>query len=129
MRLVLLEIPDNEEADTFVEAIKNGEAIMSFSVKNGDGSKSFGYKPIEGAKVAAVWAKPTQFCTCPDYDGKAAPTSKYRWLVHPKCAKPRPGAMQHPKDLTRVDWKPQEIPYYIGFRSDGRGWVYRKEER
>jgi hypothetical protein len=122
-RLILIEIPDNVGADNFVKAVKAGDVI--FGVANEDGEEKQ-YQPID-AKVEAVWAKPTQFCTCEDYKGVSAPSKTYRWMVHAKCAKPHPRAMQHPKDLTRDGWKPQEIPYYLGFRSDGKGWVYRKE--
>jgi hypothetical protein len=129
-RLILIEIADNAEADRFIAALKGDNVLRGVEVPPADADQAYPeYKwdNLEGAKVEAVWAKPTQFCTCEDYKGVSAPSKTYRWMVHAKCAKPHPRAMQHPKDLTRDGWKPQEIPYYLGFRSDGKGWVYRKE--
>jgi hypothetical protein len=127
-RLVLIEIPDNADADAFISAIKNDAVLFAKEttvVEGEDPGYEVSWHNTEGFKVEAVWAKPTQFCECPDYNGVSAPTSKYRWMVHAKCAKPRAGAMQHPRDLTRPDTKPQEIPYYLGFRADCKGWTLR----
>lgn len=126
MRFVMVEIPDNEEADQFVDAIKRGDLLISFSKDNGNGTGEYGYKSPTGAKVQAVFAVPTQFCSCPtaQREGKS---KKYGWYVCTKCMKPRPGSMQHPYNLTELHKDPKEWVYYLGFRADRQGWRIPKK--
>jgi hypothetical protein len=124
-RFVMISIPDNADANAFVKAIESDGVI--FSVPTPDTETEVRYTELT-AKVEAVWAQPTKFCDCPDYAGTSAPTSTYRWMVHAKCARPRKGAMQHPKDLLRPDAPATETPYYLGFRADSKGWRIPKEK-
>lgn len=81
-RLVVLEFPDNEDAEAFVYGIDAG---------------AIGPGPA-GVQVAAVYARPTKFCTCTtgfgmkQKQGKMAGgftrTRKYGWWVHAVCGKP-----------------------------------------
>jgi hypothetical protein len=131
-RLILIEIPDNADADAFVEAIKNENVLFAKPVDGAEAEVTMvelSWHDLENAKVEAVWAKPTQFCECDDYAGVSAPTSKFRWMVHAKCAKPRRGANQNPRDLTRPDAKPGEVPYYIGFRADSKMFGHPRPQR
>jgi hypothetical protein len=128
-RFVMISIPDNKDADQLVAAIERGDFLFGYDKDNGDGTGEYGYKAPTDAKVEAVWAKPTKFCECTDWAGVSAPTTSYRWMVHAKCAKPRKGVMQHPKDLTRVDTPANEIPFYLGFRADCKGWRIPREKK
>jgi hypothetical protein len=132
-RLILIEIPDNADADAFVSAVKNDAVLFAkpagTTVVDGREVEELTWHNLENAKVEAVWAKPTQFCECDDYAGVSAPTSKFRWMVHAKCAKPRRGANQNPRDLTRPDAKPGEVPYYIGFRADSKMFGHPRPQR
>jgi hypothetical protein len=125
----MISISDNADADAFAEAVRNGEVVYSFKQPNEDNSVSFGYKGIKGAAVEAVWGKPVTFCECASYDGKSVKGVKLGWYVHATCGKPRAGAMQHPRDLSRgLDVPVTQIPYYLGFRADSKGWRLTKED-
>jgi hypothetical protein len=118
-RLLLISVPDNAHAEDFINAVNNGDVIFSTSVvvPDSDDPGEVRYVPLLAPKVEAVWGLPTQFCECPDYPGSSVPTAKMRWMVHSRCAKPRKGANQNPRDLLRPDARPGEVPYYIGFRA------------
>jgi hypothetical protein len=129
-RFVVVEIPDNDEADAFVKAIEQGTLFFGVSIDsqdNGDGTGEYGYKGLTHAKVPQVYAVPTIFCECPDYKGQSVRSSKYGWWVHVKCAKPRAGALQHPYNLLERNVDARERVYYMGFRADRRGWRIPQE--
>lgn len=132
-RFVMISIPDNADADAFVEAVKRHDVIFGYKKGNDadhiiSSDDTYSYTGLADAEVEAVWAKPTKYCDCPDYAGVSTPSLKFNWMVHAKCGKPRKGSMMHPKDLTRIDEKPQHIPYYLGFRADSKGWRLTKED-
>ena len=126
-RLVMISIPDNVDAEAFVKAVEEG--YIMYSKPHPTLKNEVSINKLETAKVEALWAKPTQFCECDDYAGVSAPTKAYRWMVHAKCAKPRKGTMQHPRDLTRPDTPAEQIPYYLGFRADSEGFVFPREKK
>jgi len=126
-RFVVVEIPDNEEADAFVKAIQEGYVMFSRPHPTLEGEVSVN-KPTTEWKVPQVYAVPTLMCTCPDYNGISVRSSRYGWWVHAKCAKPHPGAMQHPFNLVEAGVDPRHRVYYMGFRADRRGWQIPKEE-
>jgi len=122
MRFVVVEIPDNDEADNFVRALEAGQVVVSYQVRNEeDGSTSFGYRPIGEVKAPQVYAVPTMFCECA-INYSQARSKKYGWYVCVKCSKPRKGSMQHPFNLRELDVAIKERVYYMGFRADRQGW-------
>jgi hypothetical protein len=116
MRFVMIQIPDNEEADAFIKAAERGDLLFGFD--KDDGTGEYGYKGLTGASVPGVWAVPTKFCECPDYAGKGVRSSKYGWHVHAKCAKPRKTAQQYPRNLKEAGRTIKELVYFLGFRAD-----------
>jgi hypothetical protein len=78
----------------------------------------YGYLDPRHTTVRAVFQKPTKFCECSD-PGESSPLSKkYHWRIHhPGCNKPKPGLMQHPRNLLDPeDMKPQYRNIYLGVR-------------
>ena len=134
MRFVVVEIPDNEEADAFVEAIKTGYVMFSKPHPKLPNEVSLG-KPETEWKVPQVYAVPTMFCECPDYNGVSVKSSKYGWYVHVKCAKPRPTALQHPFNLVEMaangnQWVDgRDRRYYMGFRANRKPWRHEDEAK
>lgn len=137
-RFVVVQIPDNEEADAFVKAIENDNLIFGTVVGQieVDGRMVDEVKydsPNSEWKVPQVYAVPTKFCDCPDYNGKSVKSSRYGWYVHAKCAKPRPTALQHPFNLVEMgqnggQWvDPRDRVYYMGFRANLQGWRHPSE--
>jgi ribosomal protein L37AE/L43A len=120
-RFVVVEIPDNEEADAFVEAIQNGYVLFSKPHPKLEDEVSVN-KPSSEWKVTQVYAVPTMFCECLDKKEWSAKSVKYGWWVCAKCSKPKAGALQHPYNLLEKDVDPKERVYYMGFRADRRGW-------
>lgn len=118
-RFVVVEIPDNVEADNFVKAVESGLVWYGTAEANEIKMTESAYR---GWKVPQVYAVPTLFCECPDYEGKSTRSARYGWYVHAKCAKPRPGALQHPYNLLEKDVPATERVYYMGFRADRRPW-------
>jgi hypothetical protein len=117
MRFVVVEIPDNEEAEAFVEAIKNGYVMYSKPHPTVAGEYSIN-KPLEVWNVPAVFAVPTKFCECPDYEGKSVRSKKFGWNVHAKCAKPRATVGLYPNNLLEVGATVKERVYFMSFRAD-----------
>jgi hypothetical protein len=131
-RLILISIPDNDEADKFIQAIKDDNVLRAVEVRDEfsrEGHPEVEWNSLDGAKVEAVWGLPTLFCECDDYNGTSAPTQKMRWMVHAKCARPRKGAMQNPRDLTRIDMPAGQVPYYIGFRAGSDKYGYDRTKK
>lgn len=126
MRFVVVEIPDNEEADQFVAAVERGDVLFGFEKDNGDGTGEYGYKGLAGARVPQVYAVPTMFCEC-DKTHPEGRSKKYGWYVCTSCSRPRKGSMQHPFNLLERDKPATERAYYMGFRADRRGWRIPKE--
>lgn len=129
-RFVMISIPDNKDAQAFVEAVQNGEIVHSFKQTNEDGSSSFGYRPLK-AEAVALWADPTKLCEChppwklsnakePSVGLQCNPvrSMNYGWLVCSQCNKPHPHQVQHPKNLLNPDETPQTRDYYLGFKAD-----------
>jgi hypothetical protein len=127
-RLILISIPDNVDAEDFMNAVKANQVIVGQQEEE-EGANVWRYKELLGAKVEALFALPTKFCECPDYAGTSTPTKAFRWMVHAKCAKPRKGANQNPRDLLRPDARPGEVPYYIGFRAGIDMFGYQRTPR
>jgi hypothetical protein len=124
-RFVLVSIPDNANADAFVKAIEGQSVLFARTAADNEVS----WQPLEGAKAEAMFAQPTKFCECTDYTGVSTPTVNYAWYVHSKCAKPRKGRMQHPRDLLRpIGTRKDEAPFYLGFRAGKDSWGYDKSE-
>ena len=121
MRFVVVEIPDNEEADNFARAIEGGEVIVPHLVNGTADHVEVAYKPLLGAKVPQVYAVPTMFCEC-GINYSQARSKKYGWYVCVKCSKPRKGSVQHPFNLRELDVAIKERVYYMGFRADRQGW-------
>jgi hypothetical protein len=135
-RFVVVEIPDNEEADAFMKAVQAGEVL--FGVPAGttevDGRqveeiKWRGINESGEWKVPQVYAVPTKFCECPDYEGVSARSQKYGWWVHRKCSKPRGTALQHPYTLLELGVDPRHLRYYMGFRADRQPWQKPREKK
>jgi hypothetical protein len=140
MRFVVVEIPDNAEADAFVEAVKTGQVIYAVPAgqEEVDGRMvdTVAWKDIPDTwKVPQVYAVPTMFCECPDYKGISVKSSKYGWFVHAKCARPRPSALQHPFNLVEMgqnggQWVDgRDRRYYMGFRANREPWRHQDEKR
>lgn len=130
-KYVLISIPDNAVADAFVQALKDDNVLFATPSTDEDRESIFQevkWDNLEGQVIEAIWQKPTLYCECPIRytEGKS---KKYGWYVCTNCSKPRKGSMQHPYDLSRPGVPPQEIPYYLGFRADGRGWRIPKEPK
>lgn len=87
-RFVLIEIPDNADADAFVSAVKNGAVIFGRPAPDAEvevTQQEVVYGPLEGTKVEGLFGAPTKFCECPDYPGTSARSKTYGWYVHVKC--------------------------------------------
>jgi hypothetical protein len=125
-RFVVVEIPDNDEAEAFIKAIQEGYVMFSRPHPTLEGEVSVG-KPITEWKVPQVYAVPTMFCEC-DKTYPEGKSQKFGWYVctGPGCSKPRKGAMQHPYNLVEKDVPVTERVYYMGFRADRRGWRITK---
>lgn len=85
-RYILIEFEDNAEADRFCAKVING-------TKKGGRYRLIGY-----------FAKPRNFCQCgPLTDRQQASEvrrgSKYGWMVHTKCGRPRKQASHSPRNL------------------------------
>lgn len=126
MRFVVVEIPDNAEAEAFISAIKN-QAVF-YGVRNGttevDGREVDEIKWVDIPdtwKVPQVYAAPTLFCECAT-TYKEGRSQKFGWWVCSNCSKPRKGSMQHPFNLVERNVPAMERVYYMGFRADRRGW-------
>lgn len=126
MRFVVVEIPDNAEADAFVAAIENDNII--FGTVTGqvevDGrmvDELHYNSPASEWKVPQVYAVPTMFCECPTKFSQAR-SKKYGWFVCVNCSKPRKGVMQHPFNLKELPENVKTQVYYMGFRADRQGW-------
>lgn len=52
-----------------------------------------------GFNVIGMFAKPTRFCECEDYEGVAPRDKNLGWRVHAKCKLPRPEETQQPNNL------------------------------
>lgn len=78
-RYVVLDFRDNEFAETFVKLVDGSLSWEQLAAVSG-----------AHAEVAAVFAKPTLFCTCGvDYTAKAfQKSSRFGWFVHLKCKRP-----------------------------------------
>lgn len=110
-RFVMVQFDDNDEADNFVKSV--GENVVAGN-----------------PEVKAVWAMPTMLCEChppwllpnrkDKYQSYCDPvrSKTYGWLVCPKCAKPHPYQVQHPKNLLDGDKPTSERIWYLGFRAD-----------
>lgn len=128
MRFVVVEIPDNDEAEDFIHALLHGEVI--YSSKHGEPEGEIRYKPLSDPRVPQVYAVPTLFCECPNQSEKSARSMKYGWWCCAKCSKPKRGAMQHPFNLMERDVDARHRVYYMGFRADRRPWrIPLKEEQ
>jgi hypothetical protein len=98
-RYVLLRFDDDDQADHFVEAIKQNDVF--FSHKNPDGTGNYGY--ITGVQPVGVFQSPTKFCDCENKLAPSVRSKKYGWWVHPHCRKPKAGISQQPKNLLYPD--------------------------
>lgn len=129
MRFVVLEIPDNDEAEALIKAVQGGMVLFGrLQHPETPEVAEYAFEMMgEGWEVPQVYAVPTKFCECPDYNGVSARSSKYGWWVHAKCSKPRPGAMQHPFNLLERHKPGEEVVYYMGFRADRRPYIIPKE--
>jgi hypothetical protein len=118
-RFVVVEIPDNDEAEAFISAIKNSAVIYGRPV--GD-EVQYGPQQSEW-RVPQVYAVPTLFCEC-DKTYPEGKSQKFGWYVctGPGCSRPRKGSMQHPYNLVEKNVPVTERVYYMGFRADRRGW-------
>lgn len=118
-RYVLLRIEDNDEAEAFVKGVEQQDVFFmhsntgtSTTVETNSGTGSYGYLV---AKVLGLFGAPTQFCECGDKSEVSARSKKYGWWVHRKCAKPKPGNMQHPHNLLgRNELGKHKPELYIG---------------
>jgi hypothetical protein len=131
MRFVVVEIPDNDDADAFVKAVENGAvwyAVFAVSINGEVKVQESAYKDW---KVPQVYQVPTKFCDCPSYTGKDAKSSKYGWWVHAACGKPRPGALQHPYNLVEraQGVHSTKSVYYMGFRADRKPWIILPDKK
>jgi hypothetical protein len=118
-RFVVVEIPDNDEADAFISAIKNG-AVIYGRRPDAEGEVRYAEQETEW-RVTQVYAVPTMLCECPTTHPEGR-SQKYGWYVCTKCSKPRGGSMQHPFNLLERDVDPRHRVYYMGFRADRRAW-------
>jgi hypothetical protein len=116
MRFVVVEIEDNEEADAFIGAIECGYVL--YSRPHPEKVDEHEVVNLTGAKVPAVFAVPTKFCECPDYEGKSVRSKKFGWNVHAKCAKPRATVGLYPNNLLEVGATVKERVYFMSFRAD-----------
>lgn len=125
-RFVVVEIPDNAEADAFVEAIQKGMVLYGKPTDVTEGEvtqQEYAFEMLgDDWRVPQVYAVPTMFCECLDKKEWSAKSVKYGWWVCAKCSKPKAGALQHPYNLLEKDVDPKERVYYMGFRADRRGW-------
>ena len=124
MRFVMVEIPDNVEADAFVAAVQNGEVLYAVPAGeievDGRMVNEVAWKSAEDWKVPGIWGVPTLMCDCKDSGDKSARSAKYGWFVHAKCAKPRPTATQYPYNLLEeaAHLGIKHRVYSLGFRAD-----------
>lgn len=120
MRFVVIEIPDNDVADNFVQAVKDGRVIYGVPRSEEGEIAEVNYLGLNDqgeASVPAMYGVPTKFCDCADYEGKGVRTKKYGWYVHAKCAKPRANTSQYPNNLLGPGGLKEKV-YTIGFRGD-----------
>jgi len=125
MRFVVVEIPDNEEAEAFVHAVRRGQVLFAKpaqSEETGEAMQELTWQPpAESWAVPQVYAVPTLFCECPIRHPEAR-SKRYGWYVCTKCAKPRRGSMQHPFNMVERHKDAKDVAFYMGFRSDRMPW-------
>jgi hypothetical protein len=140
-RLVLITIPDNADAEAFVEAINRGDVILGFPANENilNREDTYTYGPLKG-KAEALWADPTKMCEChPSYQlpnpiGKgdkgllcqAVQSKTYKWWVCSLCNKPHPHQFQHPKNLLDPNEALAPRKYTLGFRTDRSAFIEEK---
>lgn len=130
MRFVVVEIPDNEEAEAFVEAVNAGRMIFGIPRTVEGDTVEINYVGLTDAKVPQMYAVPTMFCDCPDYAGKSGRSAKYGWYVHAKCARPRPTNYIHPYNLIEgANTDPRDRIYTMSFRANRKPWRNEDERR
>jgi len=100
-RYILIQVDDNEAAKLIVEDIqKTGE--LAYQVEESE--------LLTPAKVIGLFAKPTQFCDCPNPGDRVAKGTKWGWLLHsPGCNKPRRNMWQHARNLLHYEKAPATI--------------------
>lgn len=138
-RFVMLRIPDNTDAEAFVNAIRANHIFYGTPAQEGDAFEpEMTYHNLDvAAEAVAMWADPTKLCEChppwarpmPMAKGlglscNPAKSAKFGWLVCTNmvdgkmCAKPHGFQFQHPKNLLVPDETPQTRLYCLGFRAD-----------
>lgn len=138
-RFVMISIPDNADAEAFVNAIKANHIFYGVPAKEDDAFEpEMSYHALDvAAEAVALWADPTKMCEChppwklpnplakgdPGLQCNPARSLKYGWLVCPQpgCSKPHPHQVQHPKNLLEGPDDPRL--YYLGFRADRSTYV------
>jgi hypothetical protein len=118
MRFVVVQIPDNDEATAFMQAVTRGEII--FGKQSDEGLQYSG--PSEPWKISQVYAVPTKLCECTRRYPEAK-TKKYGWYVCTNCSKPRAEALQHPYNLLETHLPVAQRAFYMGFRPNFKGYV------
>jgi len=134
VRLVLIAVEDNDEADAFVEAVRQGNVLFAFEKDNGNGTGEYGYKSLERVTVEAMWQAPTKMCEChPPYvlpnalakQGTGLTcvargrSKKYGWLLCTLCMKPHGFQTIHPKNLLGPEEEDlKDRKFVLGFRTD-----------
>jgi hypothetical protein len=131
-RFVMIAIPDNADAQAFVDAINRGDVIIGFNKDEGilNREDTYTYGPLKGEAVA-MWADPTKLCEChppwqlPNHkepgSGLQCTTARsvnYGWQVCTKCSKPHHFQFQHPRNLLVPGETPSNRTYCLGFRAD-----------
>lgn len=132
-RFVMIRIPDNDEAQAFVDALQKLQVMYAKPHPTLEDQHTV-CTPRTEWEVTALWADPTKLCEChPFWDtqnpmlrGRSAlcnpvRSANFGWLVCPQCKKPHPHQFQHPRNLLFPDEKPSTRTYYLGFRADRKG--------
>lgn len=100
-RYVLVEFDNNAQAEQFVTKTHAGTTAG---------------KPY---RVVGLFAKPRNFCECGPLNerlqaAEVARGSKYGWMVHIKCGRPRRQASHSPRNLLDdPGTRPQDVSAYI----------------
>ena len=138
MRLVLIAIEDNDEADAFVEAV-NSEGVLfskpeSDIIVDGQTVSEISWHNLERVAVEAMWQAPTKMCEChpphvlPNALAKQGTgltcvakgrSKKYGWLLCTLCMKPHGFQTIHPKNLLGPEEEDlKDRKFVLGFRTD-----------
>jgi len=107
-RYVLLAIPDDKQAEQYIQSIIDGKTVFAATdPETGE------YHMVElKADVMGLYAYPTSFCTCANPKAPAR-GAKLGWWVNTCCNKPAPGRQQMPNNLLDVAKHPRDLRTFV----------------